>query len=246
MLAELYTNGEYLKKNPQWHVHESPWKVQEITHMLMRNHLFPQTICEVGCGAGEVLRLLQQKLDPNCSFWGYEVAPQAFEMCQERANERLQFQLKDFTREQGVYYDLILMMDVIEHLDDYSTFLRDIKGKSQYKIIQLPLDLSVRSILFGEVGHYRERFGHLHYFTKEVALQMLDEMGYEVLDYFYTAEPVEPLPNSVDQPTLIQMKKYLGWTRRSIPRWSAQLCFALNEDVAARIWGQWRLLLLAK
>jgi|SRR5581483_190893 len=246
MSAELYTNGEYLRKNPHWHVHESPWKVDEILHMLSRNNLFPKTICEVGCGAGEVLRLLQQRMDVDCTFSGYEVSPQAFEICKNKANERLHFKLADFTREDCSPYDLILLMDVVEHVEDCLSFLRAVKSKGQYKIIQLPLDISVRAVLLGQIPQYREKFGHFHYFTKEIALQMLDELGYEVLDYFYTMVPTEPLPDRTNLPTFVQLKKYLGWTKRNFGRWPAQLCFVLNKDMAARILGEWRLLLLVK
>ncbi len=247
MTAEMYVDGEYLSKNPLWHADESPWKVQEILRMFKRNHLNPRTICEVGCGAGENLHLLQKNLDPHCTFQGYEVSPQAFEMCKSKQNERLHFHLADFTQERDAFYDLILVMDVVEHLEDYHTFLRNIHPKSRYKIIQLPLDLSVRSVLLGQIGQFRQQFGHLHYFTKELALQMLDDLGYKVLDAFYTTEPIEQLPQNWNSlPVLLKCKKLLGSIRRTIPRLPAKLSFKVNEDLAERIWGQWRLLILVE
>ena len=53
---DLYTKGDYLKKQPTWHVEESPWKAKAILTMLKQNHLQPKTICEVGCGAESLLR----------------------------------------------------------------------------------------------------------------------------------------------------------------------------------------------
>ncbi len=91
MFKELYTSGEYLEKNPTWHVEESPWKAKQILRMMKQNSISPRTICEVGCGAGEVLKQLQERMDPACSFWGYEISPQAFELCKPRANEKLHF-----------------------------------------------------------------------------------------------------------------------------------------------------------
>src|SRR5207247_9624693 len=91
--GNIYVDGEYLRKNPIWHVGESPFKVEQILKMMERNRLRPQTICDVGCGAGEVIRLLQQKMDPTCRFCGCDISPQAMEMCQRRENERLQFRL---------------------------------------------------------------------------------------------------------------------------------------------------------
>ncbi len=69
MDQKIYTSGEYLEKNPNWHVEESPWKAKQVTRMTTRNHVVPKTICEVGCGAGEVLRQLQEQMDNECLFW---------------------------------------------------------------------------------------------------------------------------------------------------------------------------------
>ena len=42
--GNIYLDGEYLRKNPIWHVEESPFKVEQILKMMERNRLRPQTI----------------------------------------------------------------------------------------------------------------------------------------------------------------------------------------------------------
>ena len=81
MLEKIYIDGTYLQKNPGWHSEESAWKAQQIDSMLRRHHLEPRTICEVGCGVGEVLKQLQDKVDGTCELWGYDISPQALELC---------------------------------------------------------------------------------------------------------------------------------------------------------------------
>src|SRR2546426_997666 len=170
MTQDLYVGGGYLEKNPLWHSDESPWKAKYVLRMMEKNGIAPKTICDVGCGAGEVLRLVQDGLDEGCTLWGYEISPQAFELCQPRANERLHFKLADIRQEEGVHFDLILIMDVLEHLEDYFGFLREIRPRSEYKIIHIPLDISVRTVLLGRLLDFRAAYGHVHYFTKDVAL----------------------------------------------------------------------------
>lgn len=231
MAGTIYQNGQYLEKNPYWHVEESPWKAEQVLCMLKRHDLRVETICEVGCGAGEVLKQLHTSLDGSCTFWGYEVSPQAFELCQSRASERLQFKLADITQEEDAFFDLILVLDVIEHLEDYFSFLRGIKARSTYKIFHIPLDLSMQTILRrGALLKRRDMYSHLHYFTKETALRTLTDVGYEVHDYFYTPRSikfgVEPI------------QKFLRLPRR--------LGFAVRQDLTARILGGFSLLVLAR
>jgi hypothetical protein len=246
MAIDQYTTGDYLEKNPTWHVGESPWKAREIRRMLARNHLVPNSICEVGCGAAEILKRLQEEMGSNCIFSGYEISPQAFALAKQRENERLHVYLRDIASEQNVFFNLILVMDVLEHVEDYFTLLRTIHPKSEYKILQIPMDLSVRSVLWGHLTTYREAYGHIHYFTKELALQMLKEVGYEVLDYFYTSEVIEDPPNLIKRSSLVRLRKRLGKTKISALKLPGNIAFLLHQDMAVRIWGQWRLLVLAK
>jgi SAM-dependent methyltransferase len=232
MFEEMYTDGSYLEKNPSWHIDESPWKAKQILRMVTQNSIAPKTICDVGCGAGEVLKQLQDHMSDECLFWGYDISPQAFELCKSRANERLHCKLADLRQEPDVFFDLILVLDVIEHLADYFGFLKEIRPKSKYTILHIPLDLSVQTILrHNGLLKVRNDYGHIHYFTKEIAIQLLKDVGYEVLDYFYTARAIE-IP-SYEMP-----RKLLRLPRKGF--------FAISEDLAVRILGGWSLLVLTK
>jgi len=256
MSEDLYTSGEYLKRNPLWHVDESPWKAKYILQIIAKNRIEPKTICDVGCGAGEVLKLVQEGMDKDCMFLGYEISPQAFELCQARENERLHFKLAEIRQEIGAPFDLILLMDVIEHMEDYFSFLREIKSKSEYKIIQIPLDINSRDVLLGNLIKFRADFGHLHYFTKDVAIQMLKDVGYEVVDYLYTwsSNSLRYELNEIRRNPRILLIKIarliviilLGMMRRIFYAIHKDLAVRAIEDLTVRAIGGWRLLVLAK
>jgi ubiquinone/menaquinone biosynthesis C-methylase UbiE len=89
MADEKYIAGDYLVNNPTWGVEDSAWKARKIMEMIQHNDLHPATICEVGCGAGEVLRQLQLRLPEQVHLCGWEIAPAAHQMCMERANPEL-------------------------------------------------------------------------------------------------------------------------------------------------------------
>ena len=139
-MNKIYTEekGEYLLKNPTWHVEDSPWKAKQILKMLNRHPINPKSIAEVGCGAGEILNQLYLALPTDLTFTGFDISIDAFNFAKERENERLKFRLGDFseTREK---FDLLLAMDVFEHVDDYMGFLRSCKRRSKYTIFHIPL-----------------------------------------------------------------------------------------------------------
>jgi 2-polyprenyl-3-methyl-5-hydroxy-6-metoxy-1,4-benzoquinol methylase len=229
--VDIYKDGEYLKKNPTWHVEESPFKAKYILELLRRNDLSPKTICEAGCGAGEVLRQLQLQMGADREFWGYEISPQAYDFCKSRENEKLHFELADIGKERGVFFDLLLILDVVEHLEDYFVFLREIRSRAQHKIFHFPLDLSVQAVMRKNgLMKRRELHAHLHYFSKETALQTLNDTGYQVLDYFYL-----PRSNEIG-PTLLQRTFRL-------PR---AIAFTIHRDLAVRVLGGYSLIILAK
>ncbi|HKN60318.1 MAG TPA: class I SAM-dependent methyltransferase [Candidatus Acidoferrales bacterium] len=228
---EIYQNGRYLETNPTWHVEESPFKAKHIVPFLQRNHIHPKLVCEVGCGAGEVLKQLQERMSKDCEFWGYEISPQAYTLSKSRENERLHFKLADLTTEDALHSDLLLVLDVVEHLEDYFTFLRAIRSKAEYKLFHFPLDLSVQAVV-RKNGMMKRRVdhAHIHYFTKELALQVLLDTGYDVVDHFFA-----PRSNEIG-PQFIQ-KLF------RIPR---SLFFAVNKDLAVRVLGGYSLFVLAR
>jgi len=229
---QLYTAGTYLQKNPLWHTEESAWKAENVMRMLNRQTIAPESICEVGCGAGEVLKQLQKRLTSDCDLLGCDISPQAIELCGSRANEKLHFLLGDVTKIADRFFDLILVLDVIEHLEDYFSFLRSIKERALYKIFQIPLDLSVQTVLrVTPLIRDRQRYGHIHYFNKETGLQLLIDLGYEIIDYFYTAV-------ALDLPSTDFKNRVLRVPRR--------LLYSINRDMAVRLLGGYRLLILTK
>jgi len=227
----VYENGTYLDNNPTWHAEDSSWKARQIEKILKKNNVAPSTICEVGCGSGEILNCLANSYDSNVDFSGYEISPQAFEICKTKEKQNLHFFLTNLLDKEHVSFDVIMAIDVFEHVDDYLGFLRKFKAKGKYKVFHIPLDISVQTVLrCSPILKERNTVGHIHYFTKETALAALKDTGYDVIDYFYTTGSLE-LPNR-------------GWKANllKLPR----LLFYIHQDLTVRILGGFSLLVLAK
>jgi hypothetical protein len=228
--ASIYDNSEYLANNPSWHVEDSPWKALKIFEIINRNSIRPSRIAEVGCGAGEILVQLKSML-PDASFMGYELSSQAFKLASERERPDVHFVNKNIFDEDR-HFDLLLCIDVFEHVDDYIGFIRSLKKHADYKIFHIPLDLSVQSVFRDRaLLRARESVGHLHYFTKQTAIETLRYSGYEIIDSNLTALATE-LPN-----------RGLRTNLMNIPR---SLLSRISPDLAARVLGGWSLMVLAK
>ena len=230
--GNIYTDGGYLEQNPTWHSEDSPWKAEQILKFIGRNQLTPRTVCEVGCGAGEILMRLKRNMPDDCEFWGYDISPQAHELAVTRADERLHFRLDDVLDEPHVHFDLILVIDLIEHLEDYVGFLRKLRSKGKQMIFHIPLDLSAYTVLRNHpILDMRSSVGHIHYFTRDTALAALRDTGYELVDWFYPTDDVPLRGMPMKQKTLELLRRGL---------------FKFNADFAVRLLGGRSLMVLAR
>jgi len=232
MSKKIYTQGEYFEKNQTWHIEDSPWKTEQLMKIIKRNQLRPASICEVGCGAGEILNQLYYQLPQNIKFTGYEISPQAYALCQKKEKERLQFHLKNLVDNKEAFFDLLLAIDLIEHIENCFGFLRDLHKKAEYKIFHIPLELSVQTVLRSKpIIKSRQDVGHIHYFTKETAMAILEDTGYKILDYFFTGTSID-LPVNSFQTLLARLPRIV--------------MYKFNRDIAVRLFGGYSLMILAR
>jgi SAM-dependent methyltransferase len=230
-MNDIYKDGTYFKNNPNWHQEESPWKANQVMNVIKRNNLKLSSICDVGCGAGDVLRLLSENLPNSISFTGYDISPQAFEISSKKSTSKIKFFLGDILEEDKTF-DLVTVLDIIEHVDDYYGFLRKLKSKARYKLFHIPLDLSIQRLLRASLFlQDMKEIGHIHFFTKETALAVIQRAGYKIIECTYIAKRIDL--------TMGGRKARL----LTIPR---IVLFSLNRDFASRLFGGWSLSVLAE
>ncbi len=226
----IYADNTYLDANPDWHEGDADWKAGQIIRLLERNGVTPTSIADVGCGTGGVLRSLASS-GVGSSWVGWDVSPQAHRLALASGDDGVEFRLGH--PDQGTPpVDLVMALDVFEHVDDYLGFLRGLVGLGRHSVFHIPLDLTALSVLRGTpMLRNRERIGHLHYFTKGTALATLADCGFEVVDTMYTGVGIDARGLSA---------------KRRLLRLPRQVLFRINEDVAARVLGGWSLMVLAR
>jgi SAM-dependent methyltransferase len=231
LVLRRYLNDEYVAHNPSWDQEDSPWKAALVRQALERRGLRPASIVEVGCGAGRVLATLRDSF-PQAYLHGYDIAPAAARFWSESSTKGIQFTSGDFLSSSDPPYDVVLLLDVIEHLSDPFEFLVQVRPRGRHFVFHFPLDLSALSVIREKpLLHARSKVGHLHYFTKSLALALLDECGYEVLDARYTGA-------AFNAPQRSWKSRLMGLFRR--------VAYLFHHDVAVRMFGGETLLVLAR
>ncbi len=228
-MQNMYHNQQYLQNNPTWHSEDAAYKAQQVLRLLHSSKISYSFIIEVGCGSGEILKQLAQQLSSSISFTGYDISQDAITIANTKNNTTVQFYCKDFT-EENTTSDLLLIMDVVEHVENYFQFLKDIQPKSNYTIFHIPLDMCVWALFREDILiESKNRVGHLHNFTEKFILKILEEIGFTVVQKIYT----KPLYKRVT------LKEHIIHTIRVISFW-------LSPKLATKLLGGYSILLLTK
>lgn len=223
-----YTDGSYAETWKTWHDEDSPFKARWATAFLRDFGVRPRSVCDVGCGSGGFLAELRREW-PDARAIGYDISPDAVQVAQELHGD-VDVRLGD-AAESRERFDLVLLMDVLEHVEDYVGFLRRIAPLGAQMLFHIPLDMTALMVARDRpILAVREAVGHLHYFSKATALATLADAGYAVTATRYTPGTLE-LPNRS--------------ARMKLAQWPRRIGFRISPDLTVRTLGGYALLVLA-
>lgn len=231
-MTDRYTSGQYVIDNPDWHEADAPHKARAIAEMIRFAGLHPATVTDVGCGTGGVLLHLSKQLAehlPDTAWEGWDIAGDAIRRARKREGGRLHYVKGDFLQSER-RVDLLMAIDVVEHVADDVAFLRALRNRADWFLFRVPLDLSAWDLVRPRrLLNARRQYGHRHVYTRELLLQTLTEAGYDVETLSYDRVP--PARDSVRQ-------RVVDRVRRSL--------FVASPELTARLLGGFSLLVLAR
>jgi hypothetical protein len=229
---QRYIDGDYLQQNPGWSLEDAEWKAGMITSLLAKNAVVFTTATEIGCGAGGVVHCLSKQFG-NAQFSGYDISPQAIAMAEKFRHEKLQFYQADLLQQETPAADLLLAIDVVEHVADFYGFLTKLKPRGRQFVFHIPLDMSCRTLLKPHVLlQQRRSVGHIHYFTKELVWWALQDCGYTIKQWHYTKPRID-----IDKPD--------GF-KRAVKKTLRNASFSISKEKSVKLWGGYSVLLLAE
>lgn len=230
-IERRYQDGTYLSENKDWNRADSSWKAALVGEILKEAGISPVRLCEVGCGAGEILVQLK-KTFPAASVEGFDISADASRFWEQHEGRGVRFFCGDFLSLGRPQYDCVLLLDVLEHLANPFAFLEALRPKGKVFVFHFPLDLSAFAVLRERpLLQVRKTVGHIHYYTKALALALLRESGFEVMRWRYTNA-------SLSGPARTFKTRLAHLPRR--------LAYAIHKDIGVRLLGGETLLVLAK
>ena len=229
MKESAYSDGSYRQMNPDWHATDSDWKAQRIAAILANNSVEFRSCVEVGCGAGQVLARVAEYL-PGRRYTGYDISSDAAALWRVLP-QTVSYRRGDFTASDEVY-DLLLLIDVFEHVEDYMSFLRKLSRRARWFVFHIPLEMHFSALLRDRQLHARRQVGHLHYFSRATALATLEDTGYGIVAAEYTN-----LSQETQEGRRI-LTRFANLVRAAVQ--------AVSVDLAAKLIGGYSLLVLCR
>jgi len=239
-IRNIYLSGEYINNNSTYHVEDSNYKWNNFKNILTKSGIDSKSfnnVVEVGCGAGQIISNAKNSdLFYNCNFVGYDINPDAIKIA-KNLNGSINFVNKDFF-ESDLFgkTDLIICADVFEHIENSHEFLRILANGSKYLLFNIPLDISLLSLLMQEniLSNFYKKLGHLHFYSKKTALLTLEHSGINIIHHSYAKFRISHFPKGS-----LTIKRILS----ILPQ---KLIDLVSEDLACILLGGYSLVVLAE
>ena len=142
---------------------------------------------EIGCGSGLVLSYLSRNLRRKID--GFELNLNALRLCPKIDGS---LYIYDILQRQASYlekYDLLMMMDVLEHIENEQEFLyavRDHITPQGYLIIGVPMRQHLYSAYDRADGHYRR-------YSQPYLKSVVESSGFDIIDVVQWGHAYLPL-----------------------------------------------------
>jgi ubiquinone/menaquinone biosynthesis C-methylase UbiE len=201
--SNIYYSGEYIRKNPTLDVEDTPWKLKKIIPLLdkfiSQTSLTKVKILDVGGGAGLFLKGISDYLrtkNINVEQYALDLSAEMLQIQKENnadiksvfvgSIEKTSFKDKEV--------DLVLMIDVLEHVPDTAAALKELSRISKYVIFKVPLENNLYYNILNliKLGRLRldifQKVGHLHFYTFRKLRRQLEVHLGSILHFSVTNE----------------------------------------------------------
>ena len=143
-------------------------------------------LLDVGCGWAQALLYFKNR---GLDSYGFDPASDAVAYAQKNGLKVVQAGFESMDVFKGQKFDIVTLFDVLEHLTDPVSVLRDIRSTALKQdgvlIITVPNEFNPLQLVAQKVHNLEEWWvappAHLNYFNKETLSKLLEGLNYQVL-----------------------------------------------------------------
>jgi len=167
----------------------------QLRRLFKNNNLQQLRALDFGCGYGNFLKALKEQMN-NMEVYGVEVNSEVCKKASDNLNGSpvycVDLKSDDKNTVPRNYFDIITLLDVIEHLDDPRAYLKTLaqcaKAKS-YLLLSTPNIESLNARIYGNRWVLYGSPYHMYYFGSKSITILLQQTGWK-MEYFFTERTI--------------------------------------------------------
>lgn len=248
-ITELYSTDGYISKNPSLHEEDSPWKIDKIIplvdEMFNLGHMNKKEISllDVGGGVGLILKevssYIERTYGVHVNKYALDLSPGMLKI-QVKNNPDAKALNEDIreTSLSNKEIDLVLMIDVLEHVPNPIKALEELKRISKIAIFKVPLESNVLSNTIDIITHGKSRenaiesVGHINIYNFNSLKHQIENNGSRILNSYFTNVFDYVLASNHYAPKMSNKGKALNYVASYMFKISPSLCSCLFCDFA--------------
>jgi ubiquinone/menaquinone biosynthesis C-methylase UbiE len=181
---------QYLKQNPDLDAGDIPWKIEHIKKLIGRRKF--SNILEIGCGSGLIVAELSRFIDIKNSIGSDLSLPILHSAKTSAPNNKYVLANGEGLPFKDSSLDLVLIVDVLEHIHDPIKMLKEVKRISKNLMLLVPLEYghlsnvvySIQQLL--RIPTNKEQYGHIHRFNRKDIFKILEKLDLKMEDFSIT------------------------------------------------------------
>lgn len=179
--TDRYSSGDYGARHTDWHEQDASFKAREIEPYVRRAAATDRidTVVDIGCGTGSVLAHLVQGevFSGRSTVQAFGVEPG--DVRQSALSASAGMTIHRCTIDQvDETFDLALLIDVLEHLDDPRAMLRHVARRSRLLVVRQPLLEGFGTFRHDHYRRQRDELGHINYWNTRSFDDLLRSTGW--------------------------------------------------------------------
>ena len=194
-MTDIYNDDSYIEKNPTLHTEDSEFKFQNIKRFLnsveVKNNRIK--VLDIGGGAGIIGKLVLDYFLENrivVTFHSLDLSTQMLKTQLQnnpQINKIINCSIDECPESN---YDLVLMIDVIEHIEGKEDTAKILNKLGKNIIYNIPIEINFFDILKYLKSYFRYykrqklRWGHIHFFSFNSSQSFL-KRHHKIIDSYF-------------------------------------------------------------